>query len=118
MTTSRMVGRLVAGVVCLAVLWIAGCASGRSSETLIAGRPVVYRSLAGRAPSMKVVNQDTATFEVGELKFTVDRMKVTWGPNQALALPGGWKRVELIDHGTYVEVQVDGITVGEIRPGA
>jgi hypothetical protein len=67
---------------------------------------------------MKVLNQDTATFEVGQLKFTVERTKVTWGQNQAIALPGDWKRIELIDHGTYVEVQVDGTTVGEIRPGA
>jgi hypothetical protein len=118
MTTSRIVRRLAAGVVSLAVLWVAGCASGRTSETRIAGRPVVYRSLAGKEPSMKVLNQDTATFEVGQLKFTVERTKVTWAPNQALALPGDWKRIELIDHGTYVEVQVDGTTLGEIRPAA
>ena len=67
---------------------------------------------------MRVVNQDTATFEVGQLKFTIERTKVTWGQNQAIALPGDWKRVELIDRGTYVEVQVDGTTLGEIRPGA
>ena len=67
---------------------------------------------------MRVVNQDTAAFEVGELKFTVERTKVTWGQNRAVALPDGWKRVELIDHGMYVEVQVDGRTLGEIRPGA
>ena len=67
---------------------------------------------------MMVLNQDTATYEVGQLKFTVDRMKVTWGSNQAISLPGDWKRVELIDHGTYVEVQVDGKGFGEIRPAA
>jgi hypothetical protein len=118
MAMSRIVHRLVAGVVCLAAFWAAGCASGTTAHTRIGGRPVVYRSSAGKDPSVKVVSQDTATFEVGQFKFTVDRTQVTWGPNQALALPGNWKRIELIDHGTYVEVQADGRTLGEIRPAA
>jgi hypothetical protein len=118
MTTSWIVRRLAAGIACLAVLWVAGCAGGATSETRIAGRPVVYQSLAGKKPSMKVVYQDTAIFEVGQLTFTIDRMKVTWGEHQALALPGDWKRIELIGRGTYVEVYVDGASLGEIRPGA
>ena len=65
---------------------------------------------------MKVLNQDTAAFEIGELKFTIDRTRVAWGQDQALALPGNWKRV--IDKGTYVQVQVDGTNLGEIRPAA
>src|SRR5687767_8386364 len=105
MTTSRIIHGLVAGVVCLAVSGVAGCASGRTSGTRIGGRPVVYRSTTGTEPSMRVLDQDTATFEVGRLKFTVDRTRVTWGQNQAIALPDNWKRIGLIDHGTYVEVQ-------------
>ena len=115
---SRIVQRLVAGVVWLAAFFVAGCASGYTAETRIAGRPVVYRSSAGKEASMKVLSQDTATFGVGQLKFTIDRMQVTWGENQTLALPPNWKRVEFIDKGTYVAVRVDGETVGEIRPAA
>jgi hypothetical protein len=115
--TSRIVHHLVA-VVCLAVFVVGGCASGSSSETRIAGRPVVYRSSAGKVPSMKVLNQDSATFGVGELKFTIDRKQVTWGQTKVLGLPDNWKRVELIDRGTYVEVRVDGTTLGEIGPAA
>jgi hypothetical protein len=118
MTTLRTVNCLMAGVVCLAAFWVAGCASGQTSETRIDGRPVVYRSLSGQQPSMVVLNQDNATFEVGQLKFTVDRTRVTWGQGQALALPDTWKRVELIDRGAFVEVQADGKTLGEIRPAA
>jgi hypothetical protein len=114
MTASRIVYRLVP-VVCLAVVWMAGCASGSSSQTRIAGRPVVYRSSAGQVPAMKVLNQDSATFEVGQLKFTIDRAQVTWGQNQVLALPDNWRRVELIDRRTYIQVRVDGTTLGEIR---
>ena len=112
---SRIVHCFVAGVVCLAFS-VAGCASGYSAETRIGGRPVVYRSSAGTEPSMKVLNQDTATFCVGQLQFTIDRTQVTWGQHQTLALPPNWKRVEFIDNGTYIAVRVDGAAVGEIRP--
>src|SRR4051812_2790447 len=101
MSTFRIARHLLAGVVCLAAFWLAGCASGHTAETLIGGRPVVYRTSAGQEPSMKVLNQDTATFEVRQLKFTIDRTQVTWGLNQAIALPANWKRVEFIDKGTY-----------------
>jgi len=118
MATSRIVHRLVAGVVCLAVLSVAGCASSYTAQTRIGGRPVVYRSAAGNEASMKVVNQDTATFGVGEFQFTIDRTQVTWGENQRLALPDHWKRVEFIDKGTHVVIRVDGTALGEIRPAA
>ena len=118
MATLRIVHRLVAGVVCLAVFSVAGCASGYTAETRIGGRPVVYRSSAGKEASMKVLNQDNATFDVGQFKFTIDRTQVTWGQNQTLALPRNWKRVEFIDKGTHVAVRVDGTALGEIRPAA
>lgn len=118
MATSRIVQRLVAGVVCLAMFFVAGCASGHTAETLIGGRPVVYRSSVDTQPSMKVFDQDTATFSVGEFKFTIDRTRVTWGRDQTLALPANWKRVEFIDKGSYIAVHVDGTALGEIRPAA
>jgi hypothetical protein len=118
MATSRIVHGLVAGVVCLAAFSVAGCASGYAAETLIGGRPVIYRSAAGSKASTQVLNQDAATFAVGQFRFTIDRTQVTWGQNQRLALPGNWKRVEFIDEGTRVAVRVDGTAIGEIRPAA
>jgi len=114
----RIVHCLVAGVVCLAAFSVAGCASGYTAETRIDGRPVVYRSAAFNEASLKVQNQDTATFGVGQFKFTIDRTQVTWGQNQTLALPPNWKRVEFIDEGTHVAIRVDGKALGEIRPAA
>jgi hypothetical protein len=118
MATSRIVHRLVAGIVCLAAISLAGCASGYTAETRIGGRPVDYRSSAGKKASMQVFNQDTAMFEVGEFKFMIDRTHVTWGQNQSLALPANWRHVEFIDEGAHVTVRVDGAAVGEIRPAA
>jgi hypothetical protein len=120
---SRIVHRLVAGFVCLAVLSVGGCASdqiasGYTGETRIDGRPVVYRSSAGNNASLKVHNQDSATFGVRQLEFTIDRTRVTWGENQTLALPPKWKRVEFVDEGNHITVRVDGKPFGEIGPAA
>jgi hypothetical protein len=120
---SRIVHRLVAGIVLVAVLSVAGCASdhiasGYTGETRIDGRPVIYRSSAGNEASLKVHNQDTATFGVRQFGFTIDRTRVTWGENQTLALPPNWKRVEFIDEETHVAIRVDGKSLGEIRPAA
>src|SRR3954468_912745 len=115
---SRIVHCLVAGVVCLAAFTVAGCASGYTARRRIGRRPVVYKSANGREASLKVVNQDTATLDVGQFRFTIDRTHVTWGEDQRLALPGNWKRVEFIDEGTHISVRVDGTALGEIRAAA
>ena len=127
---SRIVHCLVAGVACLAVISLSGCAGdhiarGYTAETRIDGRPVIYRSAAGHHASLKVHNQDTATFGVGQFKFTVDRTQVTWeqnqpeqaqsGQNQTLALPPNWRRVEFVEEETHVAIRVDGKALGEIR---
>jgi hypothetical protein len=121
--TLRFVHCLVAAVISLAVLSLAGCANdhmakGYTGETRIDGRPVFYRSSAGHKASLRVENQDRATFGVGELKFTIDRAQVTWGENQTLALPPNWKRVEFVDEGTEVAIRVDGKRLGAMRPAA
>ena len=118
MVTGRIVYCLVAGVVCVTAFAVPGCSGGYTSETRIGGRPVVYKSSAGREASIKVVSQDAATLEVGRLRFTIDRTHVRWGEDRSLALPADWKRVEFIDEGSHVGVRVDGAQVGEIRPAA
>jgi hypothetical protein len=110
--------RPVLAALTLAVLCVAGCGNRYSTETIIGGRPVVYQSTTEKAELRKVINQDVATFAVGQFQFTVDRTQVTWGQGQSLALPNNWKRVDFIDKGDHVAVHVDRRAYGEIRPAA
>ena len=96
-----------------------GHASRHTSVATIDGRRVTYTSQSQTGSvGLRQVNRDAATFTVGEFSFTIDTAQVTWGEGQALALPDGWKRVKFTDEGTRIVVQVDGKTLGEIRPAA
>jgi hypothetical protein len=120
MTRSRFVDRLVVGVVAVALVacCVAGCASDHRTQTIIGGRPVTYRSPTEKDVSLKVINQDEATFAAGRFEFKMDRARVTWGQGQTLALPNDWRRVDFIDEETHVVVKVDGKAYGKIRPAA
>jgi hypothetical protein len=99
-------------------LGLAGCGSSYINSTQIDGRPVVARAKTDRIALGKVLNQDQATFVVDGQPVMVTKQQVSWGEGQSITLPSGWKRLDLLDRETHVEVQADGKRIGEIRVGA